>query len=174
MAFLIVAAFLLTNKAWSPQYSLWLVPLAVLALPRWLPLLAWMSVDAYLWYPRMGYFLGSAVPGHGNSQKQFLTVVLARDLLVVIVCALIVRTIYRPDVDPVRAAGFDAPAGGPLDGAPDRPRWWFGRPGPGLTTGDQAPGDQAPGDQDLADASSPGSRHADTAPDPAPSPRSAW
>ena len=28
LAFLVVAAFLLTNKVWSPQYSLWLVPLA--------------------------------------------------------------------------------------------------------------------------------------------------
>ncbi|MGE0216472.1 glycosyltransferase family 87 protein, partial [Mycolicibacterium sp.] len=31
VAFLVVAAFLLTNKVWSPQFSLWLVPLAVLA-----------------------------------------------------------------------------------------------------------------------------------------------
>src|SRR5206468_6631605 len=34
LAFLVVAAFLLTNKVWSPQYSLWLVPLAALALPH--------------------------------------------------------------------------------------------------------------------------------------------
>jgi len=121
LAFLLVAAFLLTNKVWSPQYSLWLVPLAVLALPRWIPLLAWMSVDAYVWYPRMGYFLGMAVPGRGNSPERFLSVVLIRDLLVVIVCGLIVRTIYWPQTDPVRAAGFDDPAGGPLDGAADRP-----------------------------------------------------
>jgi uncharacterized membrane protein len=122
LVFLIVAAFLLTNKVWSPQYSLWLVPLAVLALPRWLPLLAWMAVDAYVWYPRMGYFLGMGAPGRGNSPQTFLTVVLVRDLLVVILCGLIVRTIYRPQVDPVRAAGFDDPAGGPLDGAPEHRR----------------------------------------------------
>jgi uncharacterized membrane protein len=122
LAFLIVAGFLLTNKVWSPQYSLWLVPLAVLALPRWLPLLIWMTVDAYLWYPRLGYFLGLAEPGQGNSPQTFLAVVLVRDLLVLILCGLIVRTIYRPDVDPVRRAGFDDPAGGPLDDAPDQPR----------------------------------------------------
>ena len=28
LAFLLVAGFLLVNKVWSPQYSLWLVPLA--------------------------------------------------------------------------------------------------------------------------------------------------
>ena len=29
-----MAAFLLTNKVWSPQFVLWLLPLAVLAWPR--------------------------------------------------------------------------------------------------------------------------------------------
>jgi uncharacterized membrane protein len=131
LAFLIVAAFLLTNKVWSPQYSLWLVPLAVLALPHWLPLLAWMSVDAYVWYPRMGWYLNLGDlsdhhnPIRGNSQEQFLHVVLLRDALVLLICALVVRTIYWPDVDPVRRAGFDDPAGGPLDGADDRSWPWL-------------------------------------------------
>ena len=58
LAFLVVAAFLLVNKVWSPQYSLWLVPLAVLALPRWRLLLAWMTLDALVWVPRMFYYLG--------------------------------------------------------------------------------------------------------------------
>ncbi|NEE19225.1 hypothetical protein G3M58_73760, partial [Streptomyces sp. SID7499] len=35
LAFLVVAAFILTNKVYSPQYVLWLIPLAVLARPRW-------------------------------------------------------------------------------------------------------------------------------------------
>ena len=58
-----VAAFLLTNKVWSPQYSLWLVPLAVLALPRWRLLLAWMTVDALVWAPRMLFYLGADKKG---------------------------------------------------------------------------------------------------------------
>jgi uncharacterized membrane protein len=151
LVFLIIAAFLLTNKVWSPQYSLWLVPFAVLAIPRWIPLLAWMGVDAYVWYPRMGYFLGMADPSRGNSAKTFLTVVLVRDLLVVLVCALIVWTIFRPDHDPVRQAGFDDPAGGPLDEAQDRPGWPFTRSG----------------------ASSPRSHREDIAPGPEPAARSA-
>jgi uncharacterized membrane protein len=119
LVFLVIAAFLLTNKVWSPQYSLWLVPLAVLALPRVLPLLIWMGVDAYVWYPRLGYFLGLQDPTRGNSPKEFLTVVLLRDLLVVILCGMIVHTIYRPDSDPVRRLGLDDPAGGPVSGRPE-------------------------------------------------------
>jgi uncharacterized membrane protein len=139
LAFLIVAGFLLTNKVWSPQYSLWLVPLAVLALPRWIPLLIWMSVDAYLWWPRLGYFINLAIPGDGNSAQYFVKVVLVRDLLVLILCAIVVWTIYRPDHDPVRATGADDPAGGPLDGAPTaRLRWkelkLFGEPSPSAPT----------------------------------------
>ncbi len=130
LVFLIVAGFLLTNKVWSPQYSLWLVPLAVLALPRWIPLLVWMSVDAYLWYPRMGYFLGMATSGErGNTPEVFLRVVVLRDVLVAVLCAMVVWTIYSPRSDPIRQAGFDDPAGGPLDGTPTgRPRWRDLRP----------------------------------------------
>ena len=58
VAFLVVAAFLLTNKVWSPQFSLWLVPLAVLALPHRRILLAWMTIDALVWVPRMLYLYG--------------------------------------------------------------------------------------------------------------------
>src|SRR5699024_5963062 len=34
LVFLVVAAFLMTNKVWSPQFVLWLLPLAALAWPR--------------------------------------------------------------------------------------------------------------------------------------------
>ena len=34
LCFLLLASFLILNKVWSPQYVIWLVPLAVLARPR--------------------------------------------------------------------------------------------------------------------------------------------
>ncbi len=129
IAFLVVAAFLLTNKVWSPQYSLWLVPLAVLAYPRWRPLLAWMAIDALVWFPRMYYYLGTSAKG--LPAPWFYGAVLLRDLAVVGVGVLIVRTVLRPELDPVRlrpgrpgppVAGAD-PDGGVLDGAPDAA--WF-------------------------------------------------
>ncbi|MCF8557840.1 MAG: hypothetical protein K9G28_09915, partial [Candidatus Nanopelagicales bacterium] len=41
--FLIIAAFVLTNKVYSPQYSLWLIPLAVMARPPWSSFLVWQA-----------------------------------------------------------------------------------------------------------------------------------
>lgn len=118
LAFLVIAAFLLTNKVWSPQYSLWLVPLGVLALPRWRLLLGWMVVDALVWFPRMAYYLG--IDHGGLPQGWFLGTVIVRDLAVVGLCALIVRTIYRPETDPIRQAGDDDPLGGFLTEFPSR------------------------------------------------------
>ncbi|MEU4801560.1 glycosyltransferase 87 family protein [Actinosynnema sp. NPDC023587] len=118
LGFLVVAAFLLTNKVWSPQYSLWLVPLAVLALPRWKPLLAWMAVDALVWAPRMYFYLGT--DNKGLPIDWFLGAVVIRDVAVIALSVIILREIYRPSLDLVRRAGDDDPCGGFLDGAPDQ------------------------------------------------------
>ncbi|QYN35776.1 glycosyltransferase 87 family protein [Pseudonocardia sp. DSM 110487] len=111
LAFLTVATFLLVNKVWSPQYSLWLVPLAVLALPRWRLLLAWMAVDALVWAPRMYYYLTPA--NKGLPPDWFLGTVVVRDAFVVLLCVLVVRSVLRPDTDPVRAAPGRRPEADP-------------------------------------------------------------
>jgi uncharacterized membrane protein len=124
LAFLVVATFLLTNKVWSPQFSLWLVPLAVLALPHRRILLAWMTIDALVWVPRM-YYLYS-VPDRGLPQQWFTTTVLLRDVAVLALCALVIRQIYRPEQDLVRWGGrVDDPAGGVFDRAADAPPAWM-------------------------------------------------
>jgi uncharacterized membrane protein len=119
LAFLLVAAFLLVNKVWSPQYSLWLVPLAVLALPRWRLLFAWMLVDALVWVPRMYYYLAPA--NKGLPPEWFLGTVLLRDAVVVLLCVLVVRSVLRPATDPVRAVGSH-------EQDHDDPDWPVGRP----------------------------------------------
>lgn len=118
LAFLVVAAFLLVNKVWSPQFSLWLVPLAVLALPHRRVLLAWMTVDALVWVPRMLYLYGEQ--NKGLPEQWFTVTVLLRDMAVVGLVVLVIRQIYRPEQDLVRMGGrIDDPAGGVFDGAPD-------------------------------------------------------
>ncbi|MBO0840967.1 MAG: DUF2029 domain-containing protein [Sciscionella sp.] len=125
LCFLVVAAFLLTNKVWSPQYSLWLVPLAALAIPRWRLIFAWMTIDAAIWVPRMFYYLENNLnaqgqPDRGLPPQWFYGFVIVRDLAVLGLCALIVREVYQPWRDKVRALGEDDPAGGVLADAPDR------------------------------------------------------
>ena len=131
LAFLVVAAFLLTNKVWSPQFSLWLVPLAVLALPHRRILLAWMTIDALVWVPRMLYLYGEQ--NRGLPEQWFTTTVLLRDIAVVVLIVLVIRQIRRPELDLVHRHGVDDPSGGVFDGAPDNPARWLPtwlRPGP--------------------------------------------
>jgi uncharacterized membrane protein len=124
LVFLVVATFLLTNKVWSPQFSLWLVPLAVLALPHRRILLAWMTIDAVVWVPRMYYLYGN--PNRGLPEQFFTTTVLLRDIALAALCALVIRQIYRPDEDLVRWGGrVDDPAGGFFDRAHDAPPGWL-------------------------------------------------
>jgi uncharacterized membrane protein len=135
LLFLVVAAFLLSNKVWSPQYSLWLVPLGVLARPSWRAYLAWQATEAFLWFPRMYWYLGT--DNKGVDVGWFLLAVVVRDIAVLAYCALVVRDILRPERDVVRNSpehsgagpaggrrgGVDDPAGGVFDGAPDEVRW---------------------------------------------------
>ncbi len=115
VAFLLVAGFLLLNKVWSPQYSLWLLPLAVLARPAWRSLLAWQAVEALLWVPRMLWYLGT--DANGIEVEWFFLAVGLRDVAVVVLMALVVRDVLQPDRDIVRTSwpGVDDPAGGPLE-----------------------------------------------------------
>ena len=89
-----IAAFLLTNKVWSPQYSLWLLPLAVLALPRWRPLLLWQASEAVVWVLLMLSFAG--VANKGLSIYPFINAALVRDAMVLILVYLVIRDILRP------------------------------------------------------------------------------
>ncbi len=118
LAFLVIAAFLLTNKVWSPQYSLWLLPLAVLALPRWRPLLLWQASEAIVWVLLMLSFAG--VANKGLSIYPFINAALLRDALLLVLVFLVVRDIVRPASDPVRMTGDDDPSGGVLEDAADR------------------------------------------------------
>ena len=119
--FLTVLAFLLTNKVWSPQFSLWLLPLAALARPRWRPLLAWQAAEALVLLTRFYFFVRGSDPNarEGIPDAWFISAVALRDLVLLAVAALVVRDVLRPEHDVVRQDGVDDPMGGVLDGAPD-------------------------------------------------------
>jgi uncharacterized membrane protein len=119
LAFLCVLAFLLTTKVWSPQYSLWLVPLVALARPRWRLSLLWQFSEILVWILTLTLLLGYTAPDHSISYGWLMLVLVVRDLLLLAIAALVVRDMWRPWLDVVRVNGIDDPSGGVFDGAPD-------------------------------------------------------
>jgi len=125
LVFLVVAAFLLTNKVYSPQYALWLLPLAALARPRWRDLLAWQAAEVVhfvgTWLLIAGYPPGNADRALG--EDGYGVTVLAHVAGTLWLCFVVVRDVLRPEHDPVRTAPdgaplADDPAGGILESAP--------------------------------------------------------
>lgn len=132
LAFLVVAAFVLFGKVYSPQFVLWLVPLAALAYPRWRVLLTWQVVEvahfAGIW---MFLYMHS---GDENAKGRFpdglfVLLVVAHMLALIWVAVLVVRTCLRPGTDPVRRVGMKDPLGGLFAGADRFPGGLAGGPG---------------------------------------------
>jgi uncharacterized membrane protein len=119
LLFITVVAFLVTNKVYSPQYVLWLVPLAALARPRWGMFLVWQASEALVLFTRFMHFIFNDQNGRrGIDRGWFVGAVTLRDLVLLVFAALVIREIYQPELDVVRRAGLDDPAGGVLDGLP--------------------------------------------------------
>jgi uncharacterized membrane protein len=123
LIFLTTAAFLLTNKVWSPQYVVWLVPLVVLARPKIVGYLIWQVAEIGYFYAIWAYLItvieGEHYPG-AISPALYFTAVLARFGTVLLLSGLVVFEALRPERDVVRSAGVDDPGGGVLSGTADK------------------------------------------------------
>ncbi|MEV5888060.1 glycosyltransferase family 87 protein [Nonomuraea fuscirosea] len=123
ICFLALAAFMMTNKVWSPQFVLWLVPLAVLARPNWKPLVLWQLAEIWYFVAIWLYLVGQSPLDRddlGIGDDTYFTAVWGRIITIGIMMAFVVRDILRPEKDTVRQAGIDDQTGGVFDGAPDR------------------------------------------------------
>jgi uncharacterized membrane protein len=101
LGFLVLAGFILVNKVYSPQYVLWLLPLAVLARPRWRELLIWQAGEMFyyvaIWLNLGGYLQGAV----GDSPRTYELALEVHLLAVLFFSAVVVRDVLRPQHDPL-------------------------------------------------------------------------
>jgi len=102
LAFLVIAIFLVTSKVWSQQFNLWLLPLIVLARPKWGAFLAWQFAELVYFLAFYGELMGAS----GQPVMPEGTFVFAATLRLATVITLIVlvaREVLHPELDVVRA-----------------------------------------------------------------------
>lgn len=119
LCFLTIVAFTLTGTVYSPQYVLWLLPLAVLARPRWRDILIWQAAEAFYWLAVWWYLGGSLSSGLADQVPWvYVLAIVVRLSGELYLAALVVRDILSPRHDPVRADAVAAARAEPGDPAP--------------------------------------------------------
>ncbi|NWN89139.1 MAG: DUF2029 domain-containing protein [Micrococcaceae bacterium] len=132
LLFLIVAAFILVNKVYSPQFVLWIIPLLVLALPNWRDFLIFSVAELLHFWAIWGH-LASQTSGY-DSQHQldenlYLAAVALHVTVLIYLTIRVIVDMYDPVNDPVRTTlsetshpmlPDDDPIGAEFDGAEDK------------------------------------------------------
>ncbi len=119
--FLVVALFLMLNKVYSPQYVLWLLPLLVLARPRWREWIVFSVAELVYFVAIWAHLDGALYSGGGTQDRLYWLAVGLRVAVQFWLCVQVIRDIVDPRRDIVRAQGADDPDGGVFDGAADAP-----------------------------------------------------
>ncbi|MCJ8504057.1 glycosyltransferase 87 family protein [Kocuria flava] len=109
LAFLVLAAFVLTNKVYSPQFLLWLVPLLVLARPRVGEFVVWQLVEVFHWaavFTWLGHLVVAA-EGLETAADVYFTAVVLHTLVLGWLVLQVARDVLhgrRPGGPPAAAA----------------------------------------------------------------------
>ena len=100
LLFLTLAAFVATNKVYSPQYVLWLVPLAVLARPNWRDFMIWQAAEVW-YFVAVWRFIDWQMTGSGISPTVYAISTLVHLAGTAYFAFMVVRDVLRPQHDPV-------------------------------------------------------------------------
>lgn len=112
-ALLLVAGFVLLRPSFEPHQVLWLLPLAVLARPRWRDLLVWQGC-AVVFAAMHSWWLGGLLAPAGDGQAGFYWLAIGGHVVGTLwLVAVVVGDVWWPRADPVaeeRAGGPAPPA----------------------------------------------------------------
>ncbi len=104
LGFLLVVGFLLVNKVYSPQYALWLLPLAVMARPRWRDQLVWQLGEVFYFASVWWYLAHYLDPGGGGDAGFYWLAIIVRVAVQLYLVVIVVRDVLMPQYDVVRSA----------------------------------------------------------------------
>jgi uncharacterized membrane protein len=100
----VLAWFLLTNKVWSPQFDLWLVPLLVLTARRVWPLAAFAVSDVLVYWTEFWWLARRAAYTPSGSYEMLAAASGLRALVLIGIIVFAVRDRAPEWIEPVRAA----------------------------------------------------------------------
>lgn len=119
LLYLTTTAVLIFGRGYSPQYVLWLLPLVILAIPRWQEWLVWTIGEALYFAAIWGRLSGATAPSSGGADRVYWAATLFRIALQLWMASNVIHDIYHPDDDPVRTPMIDDPIGGVLSDVGD-------------------------------------------------------
>jgi uncharacterized membrane protein len=105
LGYLVVVGFLIVNKVYSPQYVLWLLPLAALAHPRWRDQIIWQACEVFYFCTIWWYLGGFLAPAGGGNAGFYWLGIVVRVGGELYLAAMILREMYAGRRTPAAPAG---------------------------------------------------------------------